>query len=278
MRSALDPLVRDHSEMASAATVLRILASALPDVVLPADVPNPAAAEARLDGDVPALEGEPLLTGTALLANLHRLTMALAEVLPATAGVSAALAHNLAATDLDALATMSLAGAWDMIGETAHYTGLDATLFATLVDHAARPALRAGAAAVRELTARHRWTHAMCPCCGAPPFLAELRSGSSSPGGAEQERVLRCGRCLAAWPFPRLRCIGCGETNHQRITYLHAPGEAEFRRAEACSSCGTYLKSIAVLAPLTFLELLDHDLATAALDVASVEQGLHRHQ
>lgn len=76
--------------------------------------------------------------------------------------------------------------------------------------------------------------------------------------------------------FPRLCCPGCGETNHQRIAYLHGAGEDAFRRADVCSTCGRYLKSIAVLAPLGFAELLEVDLATAALDFAAQEHGFHR--
>jgi formate dehydrogenase maturation protein FdhE len=43
-----------------------------------------------------------------------------------------------------------------------------------------------------------------------------------------------------------------------------------------CSTCRGYLKTIAVLAPLDLYQLLAADLATAALDVAALEQGFHR--
>ena len=264
MSSAIDALAREHPEIAPAAGALRTLATALPDITLPAGVPHLAAAEARLAGGIPALEGEPLLTGSALLANIRVLAKALG------------LGHELDKVETDSLAGAALSGAWDTVGETARRTGIDVHLGITIVDHAARPALRAGAAAVRELTIRCHWRRATCPCCGALPLLAELRSGGSSMDGAEQERVLRCGRCLAAWAFPRLRCVGCGETKHQHLSYLHGAGEGTFRRAEVCSTCGYYMKSIAVLASLTYIELLDMDLVTAALDIAAVEHGFHR--
>jgi FdhE protein len=275
MSHTLEALVRKHPEIAPAAHTLRVLATTLPDITLPAGVPHMAAAEARLATGIPALEGEPLLTGSALMANISLLVRALGEVLESSETLPEALEHRVGGSAVDSLAAAALTGAWDFVAETARRAALDPHLVITIVDHAARPALRAGASALNDLLVQSRWTRATCPGCGAPPLLAELRSGSSV-GGAEQERVLRCGRCLAAWAFPRLCCTGCGETSHQQLAYLHASGEGTFRRADVCSTCGTYLKSIAVLTPLTLPELLDLDLATAALDVAAVEQGLHR--
>jgi FdhE protein len=276
MSHTLDALVRKHPEIAPAAHALRILATTLPEITLPAGVPHRAAAEARLATGIPALEGEPLLDGSALMANVRLLVRALGDVLEATETLPEALEQRLGERTADPLAAAALTGAWDLVAETARRAGLDPHLVITIVDHAARPALRAGALALRELLVQSRWTRATCPGCGAPALLAELRSGGASVGGAEQERVLRCGRCLAAWAFPRLRCTGCGETSHQQLAYLHGSGEGTFRRADVCSTCGTYLKSIAVLMPLSLPELLDLDLATAALDVAAVEQGFHR--
>jgi FdhE protein len=276
MSHTLDALVRKHPEIAPAAHTLRILATTLPDITLPAGVPHLAAAEARLASGIPALEGEPLLTGSALMANVCLLVEALREVLEGIETLPEALDQHFGGSAADSLAAAALTGAWDLIAETARSAGLDPHLVITVVDHAARPALRAGVSALREVMAQSRWTRATCPGCGAPPLLAEIRSGGSSVSGAEQERVLRCGRCLAAWAFARLRCTGCGETSHQQLAYLHGSGEGTFRRADVCSTCGTYLKSIAVLTPLSLPELLDLDLATAALDVAAVEQGFHR--
>lgn len=276
MSHPLDALVRKHPEIAPAAHTLRILATTLPDITLPAGVPHLAAAEARLATGIPALEGEPLLTGSALMANVRVLARALGEVLEAAGTLPEILEQRLDGRAADSLAVAALTGAWDLVAETARGAGLDPHFVITIVDHAARPALRAGASALREVMVQSRWTRATCPGCGAPPLLAEIRSGGSSVSGADQERVLRCGRCLAAWTFPRLRCTGCGETSHQQLAYLHGSGEGTFRRADVCSTCGTYVKSIAVLMPLSLPELLDLDLATAALDVASVEQGFHR--
>jgi FdhE protein len=162
-----------------------------------------------------------------------------------------------------------------VISALAARIGLDSDALITLVDHATRPALRAGARAVREIVAKSRWHRGTCPACGSAPLLAELRGGGAS-GTAEHERLLRCGRCLSAWSFPRLRCASCGETNHRQLSYLHGAGEDSFRRAEVCSTCRGYLKSVAVLAPLDHYQLLSADFTTAALDIAALERGFHR--
>ena len=276
MSAMLDSLVRKHPEMIAAEAMLRTLAGALPEAILPAGVPHLGAIEARLGGGVPALEGEPLLTGAALLLNLELLATALeSSAGPEVRAIARTLEGSLPTAAADELVAAAQSGSWDAIGALAERIGLESDAVITLVDHAARPALRAGARAVHEAVARSRWQGGTCPACGAAPLLGEVRGGGAS-GGAEQERVLRCARCLTAWSFPRLRCVTCGETNHRQLAYIHGAGEESFRRAEVCSTCHGYLKSIAVLGPLDGYELLAADLATAALDVAALEHGFHR--
>jgi FdhE protein len=274
--TVLDSLVRKHPEMAAAEAMLRTLATALPEATLPTGLPHLGSVEARLAGGVPALEGEALLSGAALLVNLELLVTALG--LSAAAEVRAiprTLEGNLTAAAANELAAAAQSGSWDAIRALADRIDLEPDAVITLVDHATRPALRAGARAAHELVAKSRWQGGTCPACGAAPLLAELRGGGAS-GGAEHERVLRCVRCLMAWSFPRLRCVWCGETNHRQLAYLHGAGEESFRRVEVCSSCRGYLKSLAVLAALDLYELLAADLATAPLDVAALERGFHR--
>ena len=239
---------------------LHTLATALPEVVLRDEALNPAAAEARLDAGIPAFEGEPLIPPDGLLAGILALRRALAGVGSTVDEIDT----RFVGENADKLAAMSRAGTWDLIPEP----------LLTLADFAARPYLRAGARLLREVVERRRWTRGTCPACGAPPLLAELRPNGSA--GAEGERVLRCARCLTGWSYPRLRCSGCGESDHRRLSYLHAKGEEAYRRAEVCSSCRTYLKTIAVLAPLSLSEMLNADLATAALDLGAMELGFHK--
>jgi formate dehydrogenase accessory protein FdhE len=262
--------------MGTAAATLRILATALPDAELPRGVPHLEAAQLRLANGIPALEGEPLLSGPALLLGLRALETALTVEggleLPRLADT---LERRLKPPEMTELAAMAQAGAWDAIGVLVEGIGLEPDTAITFLDHAARPVLRAAAAALQEPLKQSHWSRGTCPACSAAPLLGELRGGGVS-GAAEHERVLRCGRCATAWSFPRLRCTRCGETNHRRLAYLHGRGEESYRRAETCASCQTYLKSIAVLAPLDVTELLSADLTTAVLDISAVEHGFHR--
>lgn len=260
--------------MTAAEVMLRTLAGAVPEATLPAGVPHLGAVEARLANGLPALEGEPLLSGAELLANVRALSTALQSLVPGIGDLPEALERSLRGNDADELARIAVAGEWNVAVEVAARSGLEPDVVVTLVDHSARPGLRAGARAVQALVAQARWKRGTCPSCGAAPQLAELHGGSSLD--AVGQRVLRCGRCLTGWPFPRLCCCSCGETNHQQMAYLHGSGEDAFRRADVCVSCRHYLKSVAVLSPLGLTELLEMDLATAALDFAAMEQGFHR--
>jgi FdhE protein len=272
----LDGLNQKHPDLASAAATLRVLATALPELELPPGVPHVEAAEARLAEGIAALQGEPLLFGAELVSNVRTLAAALESTGSVHPGrVVESFERHLDAADADELAAAAQCGAWNVVGMLAQRIGLDQDATITLTDYAARPALRAGARAIGQLLLRSRWTRGTCPACDAAPLLGELRGGGTS-GAAEHERVLRCGRCAAAWSFPRLRCVRCGETNHRQLAYLHGTGEDSFRRAEICSTCHSYVKTIAVLAPLALTELLVADLATTALDIAAVEHGFHR--
>jgi len=262
--------------VSAADAMLRALANALPEAELPTGVPHLGAAEARLAGGLSALEGETLLTGTDLLLNVELLVAAMGQSAGPESGIAAdRLGEHLPEPAAGELVMAGQSGAWEAIGALASGIGLEPHAVITLVDYATRPALRAGARAVRDVIARSRWNRGTCPACGSAPLLAEIRGGGAA-GTAERERLLRCGRCLCAWAFPRLRCVSCGEMNHRQLAYLHGEGEESFRRAEVCSTCHGYLKSIAVLAPLDLYQLLSADLATAALDAAALELGFHR--
>ena len=276
MSTGLDAMVRKHPGAAAAAATLRALAEALPEATLPSGVPHIGAARERLAGGVPALEGEPLLDPVALLTNVRRLVEVLQAATQLDLGRVVGVMEQIAASNGSAeLAWAAQTGTWSAIAHWAERVGLESDTAITLLDHAARPALRAGAVAVAEPIERAHWRRGSCPACGTPPLLGELRGGGTA-GSPEHDRVLRCGRCLSSWNFPRLRCTNCGETNHRRLSYLHGKGEGDFRRAEVCSSCNSYLKNIAVLAPLDALELLTADLTSAALDIAALDLGLHR--
>ena len=277
MTREMDALAARDPDAGAAAALLRAVlaaAAALPPS-LPAGVPELEAARARLAAGVPALAGEPLADGAALRLNVAALARSLGSDPVAGETVSEVAARLLDAVPpdaADALAEAALAGAWDAVAELARGLDLDEHLVRLVVDLAVQPPLRTASALVLPDAAAADaagWRRGVCPACGAPPLLAELR-------GAQRERVLRCGRCAAAWAFPRGACPACGERDHRRLRLLHARGEEEFRRVSCCESCRAALKEVAALAPLDAAALAETDLATAALDFLILERGYHR--
>jgi FdhE protein len=267
-----------QAALAPALAVVRALSATLRRLRtdLPPDVPSRLAAEARLASGIPALIGEPLADWDTLLRN----AAAVARALPAgdTATAVTPILERLEAARLrpepDSItavdrAAAALAGAWEPVAALAEAIDVDPDVLVTLLDYAARPALRAGAEALAPVIAAARWARGDCPACGAPATLSVV-------SGKEHERQLHCGRCATAWAFPRVRCPSCGERDHERLGLLHAAGEGEYRRAEICDSCRSYVKSVALLDAPGADRLLELDLETAALDFLALDRGYSR--
>lgn len=211
---------------------------------LPDGVPNEDAARARLGEGIPALAGEPLIDWPTLVRNIRSLG----------GGIDAA------ATNHQEVVEAALGGTLHEVVPPLHE---ETILYA---DYAARPALRAGHAMVTAIVADARWDQGRCPSCGALPLIAELR---------REDRILRCGRCSAAWKFSRLACPACGERDHNQLRYLHVEGEVAHRRAQCCSTCGFYVKEIAALDTLGTAQLFANDLDSIPLDVLATGAGYH---
>jgi FdhE protein len=233
-------------------------------VALPPGVPDPAAARIRLENGIPALTGEPLLDWDELLRCVAHVETALAGA--GTPGI-ARIAESLARFD-PAARERCLAAALASPEDAAPAELGDTARVALLLDWAARPFLRAAAAALGSVL-EGAWRRGRCPACGAAPALSVV-------SGKERSRRLVCGRCLTGWGYPRSRCPGCGETRHDQLGYLHAPGEGEYRRAEVCDTCGTYVKSVTLLDPPGADRVLALDLETVALDFAALDGGYAR--
>ena len=101
-----------------------------------------------------------------------------------------------------------------------------------------------------------------CPNCGRPPILGESR-------GLEGRRRLRCGLCAADWAGPRLACAACGEDDPRSVRSLFVEGEEARLRLVRCDSCGSALKVISTLSPLSVTGLIVAELATVHLDLIS---------
>ena len=220
-------------------------------VTLPNGVPSVAAARVRLAEGIPALAGEPLVDYPTLAAAVGRL-----------GGDVARLLYDF---DEAALCETALAATWDTMPRKAY-----GELIA-LVEFAVRPFLRAGYAAVRELIDANGWKRGTCPACGVLPLLAELRADKEG-----HTRILRCLRCTAAWPFPRVACPACPEVRHEKLRYLHVEGEVDRLRVECCLTCGFYVKAVARLDPIPDDALMTVDLDTVALDTLAKTSGHYR--
>jgi FdhE protein len=139
----------------------------------------------------------------------------------------------------------------------------------TSVAHlAALPLLQACGRLLSEEVPAH-WAHGFCPVCAAWPILAERR-------GLDRGRYLRCGRCSAEWEVEWLRCVYCGEREHERLGSLIPEDTGELLKIETCGSCQGYLKSVATLQRIPAFELLIQDLETVELDLVGLDRGYQR--
>nr|AUN36802.1 formate dehydrogenase formation protein FdhE [uncultured bacterium] len=139
----------------------------------------------------------------------------------------------------------------------------------TSVAHlAALPLLQACGRLLSDQVPAH-WPHGFCPVCAAWPILAERR-------GLDRGRYLRCGRCSAEWEVEWLRCVYCGEREHERLGSLIPEDTGELLKIETCGSCQGYLKSVATLQGIPPFELLIQDLETVELDLVALDRGYQR--
>lgn len=130
------------------------------------------------------------------------------------------------------------------------------------------PLLHASATELAGKQPKH-WPYGYCPVCGARPTLAELRE-------LDHARLLRCGRCGAAWEMTWLRCVHCGERDHNKLGSLEPEKHAETQKVETCESCGGYLKVLTTLETSSHLDLLLQDLDTMDLDLVALDRGYAR--
>ena len=78
-------------------------------------------------------------------------------------------------------------------------------------------------------------------------------------------RSLYCGLCRTEWPFPRLRCPACDNTDQDTLRHLVADGDPA-HRVDVCEACRRYIKSSrSGDAPLPIEDLMTYDLDLAAM-------------
>lgn len=112
---------------------------------------------------------------------------------------------------------------------------------------------------------------AACPHCGHPPQTGCLR-----PQGDGTALLLVCSLCLAEWPFPRLRCPACGQSDHHKISFYSSDAFA-YLEVQVCDACNTYLHLVHLEKETQAIPDVD-ELAALPLDVWAREKGYHKLQ
>lgn len=145
---------------------------------------------------------------------------------------------------------------------------LDPELLPFLTSWSIRPSVEAWAKALIAFTDLNAWYRRICPICGSPPKMAELKGEQWT-----RFRFLLCAFCGMSWPYRRLGCPFCGNQDHQQLNLLYAE-EDRWCRIETCGACRRYIKVVdnkEFFGLIPFLE----DLATPHLDLLALERGFH---
>jgi FdhE protein len=114
----------------------------------------------------------------------------------------------------------------------------------------------------------------LCRVCEREPQLAMLSSEEGSAADAASEsgsRFLMCGECWTVWPYARVSCAGCGETDPQRLSYYSTEAIPSVR-VDCCDSCRRYLKLIDLTKDRRQVPPVD-EIAAISLDLWAREQG-----
>jgi len=105
-----------------------------------------------------------------------------------------------------------------------------------------------------------------CPVCGSPPVAGVVE-------GDDKLRYLTCSLCGSEWNLTRIQCWHCRATGG--ISYLALDPDRGGLKAEACSSCGAYLK-LFYREALPAAEPQADDVASLTLDLLAAEAGWAR--
>jgi len=273
----LRSVVKDNPDLMEAARVYEVILPALRDAEITVRPISMTAAEAsaKLERGVPLLHDVPLEIDDQEVCGLM---MRLASALERSAGQNTAhadaarsirLALDEGKLDVSSLLPDIAAGVSEGISSAAQNLGLDSGMFRTLLSDAMEPFMRQWCRQLGPLADGVPWDHGQCPVCGAAATMAELQ-------GNNQAKHLRCGSCGADWTFRRLRCLYCGNEDHQTLGLLYTEDHNDKMRVEVCDRCHGYLKVITAFAPTPAEMLAVEDLATLHLDYIARGRGYSR--
>lgn len=108
---------------------------------------------------------------------------------------------------------------------------------------------------------------AQCPYCSHPPQAGVLRAE-----GQGEALSLVCSLCRREWPYRRLTCPGCGETDAEKLEFHDSPAFPA-ARIQSCRTCSGYLHLLLVERDPALVPWVD-ELALLPLDAWAANQGL----
>ena len=138
-------------------------------------------------------------------------------------------------------------------------------LLTLLLRYSVQPSLKAISSFVESHVDLGSWEKGYCPVCGSPPYLSVLR-------GEGGERSFFCCHCGHEWKARRLFCPFCETVSPEKLRYLYAETESEYR-IDLCDNCKRYIKTVdarklegPVIPDLEFI-------STLHLDILAEEEG-----
>jgi len=112
------------------------------------------------------------------------------------------------------------------------------------------------------------WQKGICPYCGHRPEMAKFRKEDGM-------RILQCPLCRTEWPFPRMKCPFCDNSDHKSLGYLFAEDDRG-HRLDVCEICKGYIRTVdeRILERETIL--LIEEIVTRPLSVLAQKRGYKR--
>jgi FdhE protein len=260
----LDGLSAEHPELADACAYYRRL---LPILVQAREAVDPLAldpgeAQEKIDRGEPVLRGEELRFFTPPAESLFF------QVYQAVAGDDPPQGPIKGKT-IGRLLRQYMDGDCSSIENTASRLGMDGARLQVILQNTLKPFLHVWREALMPGVDVSTWQKGDCPFCGSLPLLAELR-------GPERARHLRCGLCGADWPFPRLQCVTCGNTEAASLGILQPEGGLQRISVQTCRVCHGFLKMVISVDPIPADLLPVEDLATLSLELIAGSRGYVR--
>ena len=250
------------------------------DQKLPAtfDLDSPAVA-AKLERKIPVLINEPISVDS---NDITPFVLGFCEDL--ASGKSGGSAGRLGTIveqgqiHVGSLLAASVGRQQEAIRTKAHHLGVAPDLLWLVAELTAGPvANRLQRKLLEELQGKHEalhlpiwdWSQGFCAACGSWPTFRERILGQ------QEDPLLRCSFCGAAWATVIAECIYCDTAGAASIKAASDP-EQSSQYLELCRQCGGYLKCIDVNNPTPFELLPIEDLGTCQLDLGAVKQGYNR--